>query len=123
MYARQGSRIGKLTMDPDSYREVKLQWVDDGSESGNIKAAKLTRLTAVEIQVCLCVRVCVCLSACLPVRVFLCVSVSLCLFLSVFLSVCLRVTLCNSDMYWTSSSVMHEYWHLLDSILCDETDF
>ena len=61
MYARQGSRIGKLTRDPDCSGDVKLQWVDDGSESGWIKAAELTRLTAVEIQVCLSVYLCLCL--------------------------------------------------------------
>ena len=115
MYARQGARIGKLTMDPDSDREVKLQWVDDGSESRYVKAAELTRLTAVEIQVC--ISVCVCASLCVSVSVFVylpvCLSVyfsvSLCLCVCFCLSVCLRVTLCNSDMYWTSSFVMNEY--------------
>jgi hypothetical protein len=62
MYARQGARIGKLTMDPDYNCDVKLQWLDDGSESGYVKAAELTRLTAVEIQVCMSVCVSICLS-------------------------------------------------------------
>ena len=56
MYAKCDSRIGKLTRDPSTGggwcpSEVQLQWVDDGSESGNIKAAELTRLTAAEILV------------------------------------------------------------------------
>ena len=62
MYAKCDSRIGKLTRDPSTgggwfggggggSPEVQLQWVDDGSESGNIKAAELTRLTTAEILV------------------------------------------------------------------------
>ncbi len=53
MYAKHGSRIGQLTMDPAHGGYVKLRWVDDGSESGYIKAAELTRATAVETQVLL----------------------------------------------------------------------
>ena len=53
MYAKHGSRIGQLTMDPDIGGATKLRWVDDGSESGYIRAAELTRLTAVETQVVL----------------------------------------------------------------------
>ena len=75
MYAKCDSRIGKLIRDPSTgggwfggggggSPEVQLQWVDDGSESGNIKAAELTRVTAVEIQVCLSVCLFICVCAC-----------------------------------------------------------
>lgn len=96
MYARQGARIGKLTMARDSYREVQLQWVDDGSESRYVKAAELTRLTAVEIQVCM--SVCVCASLCVSVSVFVYLPVCLSVYFSVSVSLCLSVCLspCNS---------------------------
>ena len=42
MHANSDSRIGKIVQGPDRDGEVKLQWIDDGSTSGWIKAATLS---------------------------------------------------------------------------------
>ena len=41
-FAKQGSKVGEVTMDPDSDDEVKIRW-SDGTQSGYIKAAALTK--------------------------------------------------------------------------------
>ena len=48
-FARQDSKVGEVTMNPDSDAEVKVKW-SDGTESGYIKAAALAQATTSEQQ-------------------------------------------------------------------------
>jgi hypothetical protein len=41
-FAKQGSKVGEVTMDPNSDQEVKVRWAD-GKESGYIKAVLLSK--------------------------------------------------------------------------------
>eukprot|EP01046_Picozoa_sp_COSAG06_P019128 COSAG06_NODE_1353_length_9753_cov_4.072405_1_plen_2318_part_10 len=46
VFAAVDGRIGELAMNPDSDREVKLRWLDNGSESSYTKVDKLTSVVA-----------------------------------------------------------------------------
>jgi hypothetical protein len=46
VFAAINDRFGEVTMDPDSDAEVKLRWLDDGSESSYTKATQLTSVVA-----------------------------------------------------------------------------
>ena len=39
-------RGGELTRDPDSHREVKLRWLDDGSQNSYIKVDRLSSVVS-----------------------------------------------------------------------------
>ena len=41
VFAAVDGRFGEVTMDPNYFREVKLRWLDDGSESGFTKVDRL----------------------------------------------------------------------------------
>eukprot|EP01044_Picomonas_judraskeda_P006943 COSAG03_NODE_719_length_6112_cov_89.744553_3_plen_1095_part_00 len=46
VFAAVDGRFGEVTEDPDSDREVKLRWLDDGNESSYTKVDKLTSVVA-----------------------------------------------------------------------------
>ena len=48
-FAKANGKLGKITMEPDSDGDVKLQWLD-GATSPYIKAATLSRPTKTEIE-------------------------------------------------------------------------
>eukprot|EP01043_Picozoa_sp_COSAG02_P024170 COSAG02_NODE_1312_length_13319_cov_5.355371_5_plen_1065_part_00 len=46
VFAAVDGRFGEVTQDPDSDSDVKLRWLDDGSESSHTKVDKLTSVVA-----------------------------------------------------------------------------
>ena len=63
VFAAVDGRFGEVTQDPDRQQDVKLRWLDDGSESGYTKVDRLTSVVASRSRTCSTRARCLCRAA------------------------------------------------------------